>query len=129
MSTTTRTWTAEEIAALFSDAHDKADDATREATKGPFNPYGQPLESLIWHGTIDEAGSEKDWPAADDDGDRPDPTGEATTVVGRGRPIFVAFCDGQYPTVFCEHATEQEVNEAVDSYYLDLNWYDDEADA
>lgn len=130
---TLKTWTAEEIADLFCKDHNEADAATREATSGPFNPYGDAFESLVWHGTIEDAWKDdriEDWregasPAFDLGWDDRQAEIEraaidqARTVVGTGRPIYIAFYDGQFPAVFCEQATQDVVQEAVESFYGD----------
>lgn len=124
-----RRWTADAIHELFSEEYAEADRATREATSGPFNPYGDPFESLVWVGSMEEAREEKGWPEIDpedyEDGedDEDFPTIEdaakeqAQKVVGTGQPLIVAFYDGDFPTVFCEMASEEAVNKAVGDFY------------
>jgi hypothetical protein len=129
---TMKTWTAEEIAELFKQAHDEADEATRDATRGPFNPYGDKFESLVWHGSIREAQEDDrldwvDW--IDREGDSNEFNAfsqgafeqalvdQASIAIGTGRPIYIAFYDGQFPTVFCKQAAEDAVQEGVDAFY------------
>jgi hypothetical protein len=135
-TTITRTWTAAEITDLFSEAHHLVDAENREATAGPFNPFGDAFESLVWHGTIQEAWESDRWRGLSEavNADRDEELTwedwadhaaeiedtaktEAETVVGTGRPLVVAFADGQYPCVFCEHATEEQVRDAVQAFY------------
>jgi hypothetical protein len=136
--TTPQTWTTEAIEALFREAHDAADAANREATRGPFNPFGDAFEDLTWYGSIREAWEQEEWErlaeAVNEDreaaeeltwedweaneaeiGDKAKEI--ADTVVGTGRAVAVAFCDGAYPAVFCELASEEQVRDAVASFY------------
>jgi hypothetical protein len=138
MKTTEKTWTVAEIEALFSEAHDAADAATREATRGHFNPFGDAFEDLTWYGAIREAWEQEEWErlaeAVNEDREAAEElTWEefeaheakileksvevADTVIGTGRPLVVAFCDGAFPTVFCEQAGEDAVREAVADFY------------
>ena len=52
-------WTAAQIEAMFRAEEDLADEGNREATKGPFNPYGDKFDSLIWFGSLGEAWSQE----------------------------------------------------------------------
>lgn len=124
-TTAIRKWTPEEIAAIFREAFDETDDANREATSGPHNPYGDAYDDLTWHGTIEEARSDRSWPKTDpedyEEGEEPDTAAlaieQASNVVGTGRPIYAAFCDGAFPAVFCEDASEADVRAAVWQFY------------
>jgi len=49
-----RSWTVAEIEALFYEAHAERNRANREATSGPFNPFGNSGDSLVWCGSIEE---------------------------------------------------------------------------
>lgn len=118
---TVRTWTPEALFYLFKEAYNRADFEQREATSERF-------ESLVWHGTIRDA-----WEADlfrrvfpwDPDRCWEDLHSEieqyckdsAHRLIGHGTPIFIAFEDGAYPCVFCERATDQQVNEAVQAFY------------
>lgn len=146
---TIKTWTAGEIEELFAEEDRKADAANREATSGPFNPYGDAYESLVWVGTIETAWREEKWSRLAEDvnytfmnddgtaiggGDWEENRAEieaaaldlSDNVVGIGRPLVVAFSDGAYPYVFCEQADEDAVREAVGKHY---DWSDPEPDA
>lgn len=135
---TLKTWTTDSIEALFREAHDAADTANRKATRGHFNPYGDAYEDLTWYGSIREAWEEGEWQqlreAVNEDREEGEAlTGDdwegyetaigdkakefADTVVGTGRAVTVAFCDGAYPAVFCEQASEEQVRDAVASFY------------
>jgi hypothetical protein len=136
--TTPRTWTADEINTLFTEAHNTADVANREATRGHFNPFGDAFEDLTWVGSIHEAWEQEEWRRLREAVNEDREEGEALTwedwegneaeigdkakeiadtVVGTGRAIAVAFCDGAYPAVFCELASEEQVRDAVASFY------------
>lgn len=130
---TERTWTTDEIASLFSEAYRAADEANREATRGPGNPFGDEFESLVWCGSIAEARDRLSWPAFDpedweegttaadlDGGQWEDlAIGRASGVVGHGRPVAVVFYDGGFATVFCEVADEATVRGVVGGFYGD----------
>jgi hypothetical protein len=133
-----KTWTVAEIEALFSEAHEAADAANREATRGHFNPFGDAFEDLTWFGSIREAWELEEWRRLQEAVNKDREEDEALTwedfeaheaeilakavevadtVIGTGRPLVVAFCDGAYPTVFCERADEDAVREAVAAFY------------
>lgn len=134
--TTPQTWTAAAIEALFSEARRMIDEENREATRSHSNPFGEPYADLTWVGSIREAWEDSKWrrlrEAVNEDRDEPltwedfeaneaeigDKAKEtADTVVGTGRAVAVAFSDGAYPTVFCESASEEQVRDAVVSFY------------
>jgi hypothetical protein len=138
MKTTEKTWTVAEIEALFAEAHEATCAAHRLETVGPFNPYGDSYEDLTWFGSIRAAWEDEEWQRLADavNEDRAEDealTWEdfeaneaeilaravevADTVIGTGRPLVVAFCDGAYPTVFCERADEDAVQDAVAAFY------------
>jgi hypothetical protein len=146
MNATEKHWTAEEIAEVFHRFFKQVDEAVREATRGPFNPWGDGFEDFTSYGSIREAWEEGWWSELRDevnedreegdelawncDWDRFGPEIEqkaleiASGRVGTGRPIFVAEQEGE-STVFCEFASTGDVADAAAAFYpLD----DDEPD-
>lgn len=129
------------IAAIFKRLHEEADHANREATTGPFSPFGEPYLDNCWHGTIREAWEQGQRMLAREVNDAREEDGldplswdqwegneaeieaaaveSARTVVGRGRPVYLALFDRQYPAVFREEVTDEEIEEAAAGFYPD----------
>lgn len=128
------------IKAIFDLLHAEASEASRESTRGPHNPFGTVYDDLIWNGTLEECWKDEKWrELADTVNERREGDEElnceawdehhveieefaldsASTVVGTGRPIYVAFADGAFPAVFCEDSTEDEVRIVAESFFGD----------
>lgn len=134
--------TESEIREIFGRLAHEAIEAHRVATIGPFNPYGDgSLDTLVWTGTIRECWENEQWPSLQDEvNERREEDGleslgwdcdwksnaaeiEATaarladSVIGSGRPICVAFCDGTFPSVYCESATSIEIEQDAAGFF------------
>jgi hypothetical protein len=118
------------VESLFSEKYEAAAAAHREATKGPFNPFGDSgYDSGVWSGTLADSVEARHWVRPQDEeyeydeSEMRDPAlverlakEQADEVIGTGRVVAVALYE-TCSTVFCEEADGAAVREAVAAFY------------